>query len=62
MVDFSFPACGNCIHMQVVDWNGENHYYCPFVVDDIPNGLVDPTFDAFKCIREGRFVSKHADR
>jgi len=48
--------------MQVVDWNGEKHYYCPFVVDDIPNGLVDPTFDAFKCIREGRFVSKHADR
>lgn len=58
MIDYSFPACGNCIHMRVIERDGKKCYFCPFVGDEIPNGLVDPTFDAFKCIRERRYSKK----
>lgn len=58
MTDFSFPACGNCIHMRIIERNGKKCYYCPHVVDDIPSGIADPTFDAIKCIRKGRYVSR----
>jgi hypothetical protein len=56
MVDFNFPACATCIHMQVVSKNGTKEYYCELVTDDIPNGLIHPTFDADKCIKKGRYV------
>lgn len=58
MIDYSFPACGNCTHMRVIERDGKKCYFCPFVGDEIPNGLVDPTFDAFKCIRERRYSKK----
>ena len=44
--------------MRVIERDGKKCYFCPFVGDEIPNGLVDPTFDAFKCIRERRYSKK----
>lgn len=58
MDQFNFPACASCIHMQVITQNDVKVYYCPLVVDDIPKGLVHPTFDAVKCIKEGRYVCR----
>ena len=42
----------------LIERDGKKCYFCPFVGDEIPNGLVDPTFDAFKCIRERRYSKK----
>lgn len=58
MIDFTFYACGNCIHMRVIEKDGKKLYYCPFAKNDIPDGVVDPTFDAIKCIREGHYCKR----
>ena len=32
--------------MRVIEKDGKKLYYCPFAKNDIPDGVVDPTFDA----------------
>lgn len=58
MQDFDFPACATCIHMQTIVQNDYKVHYCRLVVDDIPSGKVDPTFDADKCIKKGRYEKR----
>lgn len=58
MIDCIFPVCAYCNHMTMITVNGVKEYYCPLVVDDIPNGFIHPTVDAEECVKKGRYSKR----
>ena len=53
-----FNTCSDCANKQSSPKLERAWYYCPLVVDEIPNGIVREDYDAIDCERKGRFISK----
>lgn len=54
----SFKFCAGCYHLRKDPSSNERSYYCPLVIDDIPDGRVYPDTDASKCVSERRYLSR----
>lgn len=58
MENYPLRFCIDCCHLRKVTSTIEIRYYCPLVIDDLPEGRVYPDTDATKCIREGRYFPR----
>lgn len=52
--------CIDCCHLRTITSSIEERYYCPLVIDDLPDDRVYPDTDASECIRKGRYLSRRS--
>lgn len=50
-----FKMCVDCANKQPAPNLQQNMYFCPFVKDILPNGIIYGDTDATECIRNGFF-------
>lgn len=55
MNDNSFKMCIDCANKQSYPELSNDMYYCHFVRDILPNGIVYYDTDATECVRNGVF-------
>lgn len=55
MNDNSFKMCIDCANKQSRVNLSRETYYCPFVKDILPNGIVHYDTDATECVYKGLF-------
>ena len=56
MNDNSFKMCIDCANKQSRVNMAKGTYYCPFVKDVLPDGIVHYDTDATECIDKGLFL------
>lgn len=55
MKDNSFKMCLDCVNKQSDSKLPNGQYYCPYVQNVLPNGIVHYDTDATECVRKGFF-------
>ena len=50
-----FKTCSDCVNKKSSMALKKGTYYCPYVKDILPNGIVYYDTDATECIRIGNF-------
>ncbi len=55
MNDNSFKMCIDCANKQSDPKLPKGMYYCPYVKDLLPNGIVYYDTDSTECVRNGIF-------
>jgi hypothetical protein len=55
MNDNSFKMCIDCANKQSNSKLEKGMYYCPFVEEILPNGIVYNDTDATECVNKGIF-------
>lgn len=53
MKNNEFEMCCECANKISRPDLHSGFYYCPFVKNDLPNGIVHYTTDAIACVRKG---------
>ena len=53
--DNTFKTCVDCVNKQPSNNLKKGAYYCQYVKDILPNGIVYYDTDATECIKNGNF-------
>lgn len=60
MKENSFQMCIDCANKQSSPQLPDGMYYCPYVQDILPNGIIHYSTDATECVRNGVFREKES--
>jgi len=57
MIITNFPLCYDCINKEKIEGLKDDEFYCSFVSDFLPKGIVAIDTDATKCVEKGWYKS-----